>query len=84
MSESLSRLKSRFSGLWCRAVLWYDMNVSEVHAASIFSVMMQTARTSETLVSYHNTTRRHNPENLDLKYHHRERLKTSVWLSCKA
>jgi hypothetical protein len=26
---------------------------------------------SETLVSYCNTTRRHNPEDLDLDYHHR-------------
>jgi hypothetical protein len=36
---------------------------------------------SETLVSYHNTTQRHNPEDLDLNLHRRESLKTLTWKS---
>jgi hypothetical protein len=46
--------------------MWQDTNVSEVHSASIFRVKMEAAWTSETVVYYRNTTRSHNPEDLDL------------------
>jgi hypothetical protein len=81
---SISRrwyFKSRSFGLWRRVVLWYVINVSEVHA--------------DTLVCYNNTTRRHSPE--DCIYRQQGPLKryptttlhsitihkTSTWLSIK-
>jgi hypothetical protein len=73
----LLSLKSRSSELWRRVVLWQDANVSEVHAA----LKMEPALNSETLLSYHNTTRRHNPEEIDLKYHRPECPKTLFLLS---
>jgi len=33
-----------------------------------FTLKMEAARTSETLVSYYSTTRRYNPEHLDLTH----------------
>jgi len=60
--------KSEVDGLWvampCSVAVGYYLQ-GEV----------DTARPSETLVSYRNTTRRHIPEDLDLN-HHRENLKS--------
>jgi len=42
----------------------------------ILNNMKGAAWTSETSVSYHNATRRHNPEDLDLKHHRLKSLKT--------
>jgi hypothetical protein len=46
-----------------------------VWGASILTLKTEAPQTSETLVSYNNTTRRHNPEDLDVKHHRRESLK---------
>jgi len=40
-----------------------------------FTPKMEAVRSSETLVSYHNTTCRHNPEDLDLNLHPRANVK---------
>jgi hypothetical protein len=47
-------------------------------AITHFTLKMDVAMSSETLVSYHNTTRRHNTEDLDLNYYRRENLKLRI------
>jgi hypothetical protein len=49
---------------------------SKLSKPASLSEILTCAWTSETSVSYHNTTLRYNPEDLDLKYHRRETLKT--------
>jgi hypothetical protein len=42
----------------------------------LIALMMEAARTSETLVNFYQTTRRYNPENSHLRTHRRENLKS--------
>jgi hypothetical protein len=41
---------------------------------------MEATWTSKTMVSYHSTTQHHNPEELDLKHHRRQSLKTRFYM----
>jgi hypothetical protein len=55
------------------AVLWIVVMCSLVVA-----LMMEVARTSETLINFYQTTRRYNPEDSHLHTHRRENLKSYV------
>jgi hypothetical protein len=42
----------------------------------LIALMMEAARTSETLVTFYQTTRRYNPEDSHLRTHRRENLRS--------
>jgi hypothetical protein len=47
----------------------------------MIALMMEAARTSETLVNFYQTTRRYNPEDSHLRSHRRENLKSYLQTS---
>jgi hypothetical protein len=54
------------------AVFW----VVEPCSLIAMALMMEAARTSETMVNFYKTTRRYNPEDSHLRTHRRENLKS--------
>jgi len=52
-----SQPSSRYSGLWRCVMMWH-----------FITLKMEAALSSETSVSYQNTTRRHNPEDRDVNF----------------
>jgi hypothetical protein len=52
-------------------------DLSPLKKGPFITLMMEAARTSETLVNFYQTTRRCNPEDSHLRKHRRENLKSS-------
>jgi hypothetical protein len=55
---------------------WYIKTGYEKKMAVFWALMMEPARTSETLVNFYQTTRRYNPEDSHLRTHRRENLRS--------
>jgi hypothetical protein len=66
-----------------REALWKTTNIQQKITKMVvfwvvarFALMMEAARTSETLVNFYQTTRHYNPEDSRLHTHRRENLKS--------
>jgi hypothetical protein len=61
----------------CEDVDWNEYGNKLLNMAVFWvTLMMEAARTSETLVNFYQTTRRNNPEDSHLRTHRRENLKS--------
>jgi hypothetical protein len=63
-------------------MLYLDTNILEHYATFILTLKMEAASSSATLVSYHNTTLHHNPEDFNLNFHCCENQKPLMKFSC--
>jgi hypothetical protein len=68
---SLVEIYQRFRGPCC---LHYQGD------ESLIALMMEAAKSSETLVNFYQTTRRYNPEDSDLRTNRRENLKSYLYI----
>jgi hypothetical protein len=75
---SASVNSGNFLTRWATISFQFDTNVEVQGKYEDGALMMEAARTSETLVNFYQTTRRYNPEDSHLLTHCRENLKSYI------
>jgi hypothetical protein len=76
LSDWLIIINTVVQGLLQFEVFWVVTPCNVAAGYQHWKVEMQTAKSSETLVSYRNITPRHNAEDFDLNLHRRENLES--------
>jgi hypothetical protein len=70
--------KGEGGGVWTVSRVEFSRNMCSVTYRFQYLTMNCCSVPSKTSVSYHNTTRRHNPEDLELTLHRRENFKSCI------
>jgi hypothetical protein len=82
------RLLEQYNGYVCRLLLVFAASVSDTGpldhqvTKSLIALMMEAARTCETLVNFYQITRGYNPEDSHLRTHRRENLRSYLYPFC--
>jgi hypothetical protein len=74
--EDANWINVKMAVFWVVAPCSSQVLAASIITATVIALMMESARTSEPLVNFSQTTRRYNPEDSHLRTHRRENLKS--------